>query len=145
MDSYNQTKKIMEELDMKINSVSSTESKKVFIVILEGTETEFEELRRLGAIEIENKNALLKLNNRVSSIKNRDCFPQKINLESKLISDYKENNKKYVDAGSVLTESDVAKLPNEVNEIILKERGMITPLARDLAKKRGIKIARHKT
>jgi len=50
----------------------------------------------------------------------------------------------YVSTGSVVTESDVVKLCDETREIVLKERAMITTLAKDLAKKRGIKVVRVK-
>lgn len=144
MSSYNQTRKIMEELKLKMKPVSSTPNKKVFVVVLEGTESEFEEIRRLGGIEIEDTNILSKLPSISTNIESTSCLDnRKINHTDG--SNNCTNNSIFVSTGSVITESDVAKLSGETKEIVLKDRGIITPLARDLAKKLGIKVVRVKS
>lgn len=140
MNSYNQTRKIMEELEFKVNSASSTPNKKVFVVVLEGTESEFDEIRRLGGIEIKDINILSKLPNISSSVKSKDYSSIKLNSKSTVYNS--KDNTLYVSTGSVITEGDIARLCEGTQEIVLKERGIITPLAKDLAKKRGIKVVR---
>lgn len=139
MSSYNQTKKIMEELSMKV-STSSVQSKKLFVVMLEGTDKEFEELKSLGAVEIENKDILLNFASFFPNITSEDYLNENIKTINRFIQTGGSTNNQYIVADSVITESDVVKLPEETEEIVLKERGIVTPLARDLAKKRGIKI-----
>jgi len=143
MNSYNQTIKVMEELKFKVKSPSSTPNKKVFVVVLEGTESEFNELKRLGAVEIESMDVLSNLPNISASMKSASCL-NNIKLDSNSIATTPLDKSLYVSTGSVVTESDVVKLCDETREIVLKERAMITTLAKDLAKKRGIKVVRVK-
>jgi hypothetical protein len=144
MNSYNQTRKIMEELKLKVSSASSNPNKKVFVVVLEGTESEFDEIRKLGGVEIENIDTLSKLPSISASMKRTSCLDNK-KLGGNSVATNLLDKSLYVSTGSVITEGDVAKLCEGTNEIVLKERGMITPLARDLAKKRGIKVVRVKS
>lgn len=144
MNSYNQTRKIMEELELKVNSASSAPNKRVFVVVLEGTESEFDQLRELGAVEIENMDILSKLPSISESMKNTSRLDT-TNLNNTFIPNSSTDKSIFVSTGTVVTEGDVAKLSDETREIVLKERGMITHLARDLAKKRGIKITRVKS
>ncbi|QUH19756.1 hypothetical protein [Alkaliphilus sp. B6464] len=142
MNSYNQTRKIMEELGMKVNTVSSTQNRKVFVVVLEGTDSEFDELKRLGAVEVENMDILSKLPSLLTDIKRESDLGKNIKLESNSIYTNSVCKSQYISSSSVITERDVDKLPEETKEIVLRERGIITPLARDLAKKRGIKVVK---
>lgn len=142
MNSYNQTRKIMEELGMKVNTASSTQNRKVFVVVLEGTDSEFDELKRLGAVEVENTDILSKLPGLLTDIKRESDLGKNIKLESNFIYTNSVYKSQYISSSSVVTERDVDKLPEETKEIVLKERGIITPLARDLAKKRGIKVVK---
>jgi len=142
MNSYNQTRKIMEELGMKVNTGSSTQNRKVFVVLLEGTDSEFDELKRLGAIEIENTDMLLKFPGLLTDIKRESDLGKNIKPEGNSIYTNSVCKGQYISSSSVITERDVDKLPEETKEIVLKERGIITPLARDLAKKRGIKVVK---
>lgn len=142
MSSYNQTRKIMEELGMKVNTASSTQNRKVFVVVLEGTDSEFDELKRLGAVEIENTDISSKLPSLLTDIKRESDLGKNIKLESNSIYTNSVCKSQYISSSSVITERDVDKLPGETKEIVLNKRGIITPLARDLAKKRGIKVVK---
>ena len=138
MSSYNKARGIMEELGLR---AKQSTSKKVFVVVLEGTEAEFDEIRRLGGVELDDMSVLSRLPKVLTNL-----------VRSTYSSDVKSSdNEGYgnpiqknvsISMESVVTERDVAQMPEEVQEILLKGRGIITPLARDLAQKRGIKISK---
>lgn len=142
MNSYNQTKKIMDDLALKVSSRNATQKKKLFLVVLEGTDLEFEELKRLGAIEIGNLDILSSDPNILPRISPIHSLRKDMNKENNLPFNEKAGPSKYISVESVITEKDVLKLSEEVKELVLKGKGIITPLARDLAKKRGIKVVR---
>lgn len=144
MSSYNQTKNIMEELKLKIKSASTVSNKKVFVVVLEGTESEFDEIRKLGGVEIENLDIFSNIPSTLENIRSTSCLDNSMS-NTRYEASKHINNSLIVNTGSIVTEGDIVNLSEETKEIVLKDRGMITPLAIDLAKKRGIKVVKVKS
>jgi len=136
MSSYNKARGIMEELGLR---AKKSTSKKVFVVVLEGTEAEFDEIRRLGGVELDDMSVLSRLPKVLTNLV-RSTYAS--DVKSRDNDEYDKLIQKNVSISteSVVTERDVAQMPEEVQEIVLKGRGIITPLARDLAQKRGIRI-----
>lgn len=145
MNAYDQTKKIIDELGLKAISSPPTQSKKVFLVVLEGTEAEFDELKSMGAVEIKDTSLLDKLYGSIPSQINSRNICNTFTTEENILCNKENRDSQYICEGPVVTEKDVLKLPKMIKEIVLQERGIITPLARDLAKQRGIIIRKHQS
>lgn len=136
MSSYNKARGIMEELGLK---AKQSTSKKAFVVVLEGTESEFEEIRRLGGVELDDVSVLSRLPKVLTNLV-RSSYSSGIKSSNEGGYDHPIQKNVSISMESVVTERDVAQMSEEVQEIVLKGRGIITPLARDLAQKRGIRI-----
>ncbi len=119
-----------------------------------------EQLLKLGVKKIENNNYLLEIlqetsnkinvsNKGVKALTLEELTSKNKIVKEKHFSSQKETNKYKDEKASgkkvVLTERDILNHPLEVKEIQVSYGSIITPLAQDAAKARGIKLIKHRT